>query len=403
MGIFSLQGKSPSEIALIVLALLMFCGLGVITLFAATASSVPNFLSSASVSLLAAAACAVVGSLLGFLFGIPRSLTVDGETAGSQEESKNNSGSPNTGYQANDNLVQISDWLTKILVGVGLTQIGTFPEKLNKLAAFVSPGLSATEPPNVLAMSILIYYPISGFLFSYLWTRLYLGSALRKADMAAIGAFMDQIKHNVEKVTKIGEQGSDDTRAHSLVQRFLNTPEGAPKPSEEELTKAILEASSGMKATIFYLAWDVRAKTWRNTETKPRMERTIPIFRALIESDTNNEFHMNHGQLGFALKDKEVPDWKAAHDELSIAIDMRKDWRKGGWLFYEFNRALCKINLLRDISEPVSADQRIAILDDLNVAGQSDALVAIMQDNPQVIQWIAANNVTWDDIKRPNR
>src|SRR6266508_6277591 len=67
-----------------------------------------------AVAALVAGGAFVAGGLLGFLFGIPRSLagpegSVDGAAAGGA-------------YRPNTNLEQISDWLTKILVGVGLVQ-----------------------------------------------------------------------------------------------------------------------------------------------------------------------------------------------------------------------------------------------------------------------------------------
>ncbi len=40
---------------------------------------------------------------------------------------KNHSHSNKVNYRSNTNLEQISDWLTKILVGVGLTQQTFFP------------------------------------------------------------------------------------------------------------------------------------------------------------------------------------------------------------------------------------------------------------------------------------
>jgi hypothetical protein len=56
-----------------------------------------------------AIASAATGYLLGFLFGISRSLQ-----GGDSSESNSQS------FPGNTNLEQISDWLTKILVGVGL-------------------------------------------------------------------------------------------------------------------------------------------------------------------------------------------------------------------------------------------------------------------------------------------
>ena len=59
----------------------------------------------------------VLGFLLGFLFGIPKIIKANK----SLENPK--SVTSETPIEANTNLEEISDWLTKILVGVGLTQI----------------------------------------------------------------------------------------------------------------------------------------------------------------------------------------------------------------------------------------------------------------------------------------
>ena len=64
----------------------------------------------------------LAGGLVGLLFGIPRSaLGSAGTTATGR-------------YQANSNLVEVSDWLTKIIVGVGLVQIGRLEPALSRLA-----------------------------------------------------------------------------------------------------------------------------------------------------------------------------------------------------------------------------------------------------------------------------
>ena len=56
------------------------------------------------------------------------------------------------------------------------------------------------------------------------------------------------------------------------------------------------------------------------------MQLTIPIFTALVKDDIHGVFHRNHGQLGFALKDQQPPDWAAAEVDLTAAIDSRGPW-----------------------------------------------------------------------------
>jgi hypothetical protein len=76
-----------------------------------------------AVALLVAGAAFLGGALLGFLFGIPRSLAVEATPAGTTAEPVE-AGQRAALYRSNTNLEQISDWLTKILVGVGLVELG---------------------------------------------------------------------------------------------------------------------------------------------------------------------------------------------------------------------------------------------------------------------------------------
>jgi hypothetical protein len=92
-------------------------------------------------ALLLSAAALVVGVFLGFLFGIPRSLQTENssgthpkEGAGTGAES--NQETPKPQYKANTNLEQISDWLTKILVGVGLTQFNNIPDLFDRVGGY---------------------------------------------------------------------------------------------------------------------------------------------------------------------------------------------------------------------------------------------------------------------------
>lgn len=128
--------------------------------------------------LLIAGASFSSGALSGFLFGIPR--IINSSAPKSAEISQNV-------ILHNDNLVQISDWLTKIIVGVGLTQINSLPEKLNSLGKVISPCFNISIPGEsdsnikiTISISILIYFLILGFITSYLWTRIYFGDILKQ-------------------------------------------------------------------------------------------------------------------------------------------------------------------------------------------------------------------------------
>src|SRR6202034_3244068 len=64
------------------------------------------------VGALTAIAAQMTGCLIGFLFGVPKS----GDPVKAQQQ-------PGA-YRSNSNLSDVSDWLTKLLLGAGLVQLG---------------------------------------------------------------------------------------------------------------------------------------------------------------------------------------------------------------------------------------------------------------------------------------
>ena len=167
---------------------------------------------SRPLAMLWAGTCALIGSTVGFLFGIPRTLQGNPvlrqdtlinsksiEDHGHKETSSEaraekvlpaTSAATGNDYQlkVNTNLEQISDWLTKILVGVGLTQLHHLPEQLMRAATFVAKGLNSgpNGPPIVFALALIIYFHVLGFLSGYLCTRLFLQPAFRRWDRGDI-------------------------------------------------------------------------------------------------------------------------------------------------------------------------------------------------------------------------
>jgi hypothetical protein len=123
----------------------------------------------ASVGILIAGASLFFGFVLGFIFGIPRTpkppvpLTTSGN--GSQTSQVDADFSP---VQPNTNLLEISDWLTKMLVGVGLVELYNVPLLLKKLARFLAPGLrdcdsgACVGSSESFAIGIVIFFFWSG-------------------------------------------------------------------------------------------------------------------------------------------------------------------------------------------------------------------------------------------------
>jgi hypothetical protein len=138
--------------------------------------------------LLFALASLAVGALLGFLFGVPRTLTSEpGTTLPDASLS---------GVRANTNLEQISDWLTKILIGATLVQLGAIPSAATKLFNAMSPSLGSGVGTAAVAGAIVIYFSIFGFLAGWLATRLLLGAAMRNADAVRLLAKAKEVEND---------------------------------------------------------------------------------------------------------------------------------------------------------------------------------------------------------------
>jgi ABC-type amino acid transport system permease subunit len=141
-------------------------GAVVVVLFSWSAS-----LTSAAVALLVAGAAFVGGLALGFLFGIPKRSQPDGQ----------NPGGP---YSGNSSLEQISDWLTKIIVGATITQIPTIGSAIGNASGAVARDVGH---PDLVAFgaSILVFFALAGFLIGYLWARIRLPKAFTQAESEA--------------------------------------------------------------------------------------------------------------------------------------------------------------------------------------------------------------------------
>ena len=106
---------------------------------------------------------------------------------------------------------------------------------------------------------------------------------------------------------------------------------------------------------MFYHAKKAREENWQNN--KEYMERTIPVFQGLIDSDLEKRFHRNYAQLGYALKDKLCPDYNHAIEHLNTAIAIRDNTRnQAGFGRYEINRAICRIMLDENFKKSVKSN-----------------------------------------------
>jgi len=384
---------------LVRLALLAALGLSGIVLYAIQYEhwSSARVASIASVGAMAAGAAWLVGALLGFLFGIPhtRPTTSDsskqGGTSGQNQADNTTSARPgDTNYAPSTSLEQISDWLTKIIVGVGLTQLSNIPPKLDGLAAYVSNGMCGDQSSKAFALSIIVYFSVCGFLFGFLWARLYMIEAFRAAD---------EVQALEEKVSRLESQPKADAKALSLINGLLNRQPSDPPVTEEEAAATIKAASVPVKIQIFNQAEKAVDTNWDADDFDIKMEGAISLLRGLIASDSQQWYHRNYSELSYALRNKKPPDWVGALDAINKAIEIRDKRGKSGWRYYEFQRARCRIEQLPNVPGQKTADDVLVqlIVGDLRAsykATEESKWLKWQSTAQRVSAWMQANGVT---------
>lgn len=120
--------------------------------------------SNIGLSLLISGAAFSLGGLTGFIFGVP---------SFSETEKKK--------LKYNDNLLEVSDWLTKIIIGVGLVELKQIPAFLYRISLKFNLGFE--DPYNsILVIAILVHFSCVGFLALYFWTRTGITLILHETD-----------------------------------------------------------------------------------------------------------------------------------------------------------------------------------------------------------------------------
>jgi hypothetical protein len=190
-------------------------------------------------------------------------------------------------------------------------------------------------------------------------------------------------------------QSQIDSIALSMTNKLLS--QNSTEIDGEKFKEVISKTSDLTRHTIFLLAQQTRSDSWENNVGL--MEKTIPIFEALIESDKRQEKHYYFGQLGYALKDKGAPDYQRALDCFNSAIDLRGSANENGWFLYEFNRAICIVSLDERFSKnEISIEKtKRAIVNDLAIVkrGYGDDFYNIVKQplNRKLAKWIQLNKV----------
>ena len=262
------QKDNQTERALRNTAFVILCGLLSIIFYAigvTNAAGFQAFCKTAVIGLLISGAALVIGALFGLLFGIPRSLQ-DGPVSapallanGKLNAAENNVDNqpsqvtpirpePAVRYSSqNTNLEQISDWLTKILVGVSLTQFQAIQTKFRGIAQAVARELNGAQEAT--GAALILFFMVSGFLISYLWVRRYLekefGDASRENQLIR-EARSEGIEEGKEAGIKEWKNTVNEaTRLNAPLASLPSQPE-----SQSQATETQQQASSALTKSV---------------------------------------------------------------------------------------------------------------------------------------------------------
>jgi hypothetical protein len=114
------------------------------------------------------------GAIVGLIFAIPKVLSNDASLSSQQ---------PNSAkiLQENTNLFQISEWLTKTIVGAGLVEMKSIPSFVLRVATKMAEGAAIKGDfagARSFCAGIIVFSVSFGFIVGYLITRLVINRLL---------------------------------------------------------------------------------------------------------------------------------------------------------------------------------------------------------------------------------
>jgi hypothetical protein len=202
--------------------------------------------------ILVATASLMVGGVVGFLFGVPKS--ADPQRKPPQEKPQSREGVQpgdaatyitDSGIRRNTNIEEISDWLTKIIVGLGIYELKKVPELVSRLAKFLTPGFADVPGAGALSVILVVSFGCAGFLLGFILTVLFLTRAIRKVSAPDP---QESLKDDVRIAHLVGAiaqptEGAGPSNVRTQVLALCNkyVTERASRPPGPERT-AVMEA-----------------------------------------------------------------------------------------------------------------------------------------------------------------
>jgi hypothetical protein len=206
--------KVFSHTAFPVISFALFVAGFVLIVLYVTSQSGPH-LGYCGVGLLTALAAFLSGTLAGLLVGVPRYVS-SGEFRFKGGPGHSEDSGAQAKFEPSSNLAEVSDWLTKLLLGAGLVELSRFGRPLSELIDAVARGISGTPPTRkateaavIIAATILIAYGVLGFLDGYVTTNVWYGKRIDEKRLAPDGrrGSVLSVTDEIEKLAELHASG----------------------------------------------------------------------------------------------------------------------------------------------------------------------------------------------------
>lgn len=342
-----------------------------------------NQFCEAWLAMLIASGATVCGAFLGFLFGIPRSGQSNGEVKG---------------YQPNTNLEEVSDWLTKIIIGVSLVELGDIQRKLNETIHSLTGSFSNGEDAYGFIWALLLFFFCYGLIGGYLITRIFLPRIFAKADQSGM-VNVEQAQNIARDAAQevIENQSQKNAHANKLIEYQLSMSGHTIPVEENDLREAIAGASQNVRSEIFFRARRFRMDLEYGTPAqRDLLTRVLPVFDALIADDERlnkpAQYHSNYAQRAFVLLHLNSPDFENARRALDKAIEVRDRIKDVDHKHYELCRAIANIGLWK-FHFPDGKAYDAAIEADLRTAFTEITELYSNQHRAWILEWIKAKDI----------
>lgn len=303
-----LSGEKKKGRSLLFIFIVLSLGCIIISIYSFSFSDTSSTLST---SLMIAFASAVAGTLVGFIFGIPRirknedttSTVVDNNTT-SDEGIKVNNGTADfetSSVQANTNLEEISDWITKIIVGVGLVELTQIRISIDNMGKRLSDALGGDRTAFVFSIAVVTMYFIGGFFLGYLWSRIFLPKILvesrEESILKKLNTKVAELKKKKSELKdKLTELGSKESQLKDIVtelkekdivinSKVAELKEKVIKLKEKNTQLKNVQEEDKLKKAIDDLAFKADPKNFKDYHSQDFSES---VLKALIDKIIND-------------------------------------------------------------------------------------------------------------------